>query len=262
MKVARLGPVLFTVLLDLLGFGLVIPLISFYSEAYGASGDSTLEDPARRAVDLSLRAQNPNFGWRYGIRSGDNDTSLTGWFVQALGAAKNAGLDVPEEAFRGAQAWFDRATASQSGATGYRAPDGASSYLLKQQGKYEPLPCMTAVAVLGRILSGQRKSDELILKGSLRLMKSTPLWPKKNVRTVNMYYWYYGTYAMFQIGGDDWKRWNKAMRKALLGRQNRSGHGAGSWDPVGEWGIAGGRVYSTAINVLTLEVYYRHKRTG
>ena len=32
-----LGPVLLTVLLDLLGFGLVIPLISFYSESYGAS---------------------------------------------------------------------------------------------------------------------------------------------------------------------------------------------------------------------------------
>lgn len=32
-----LGPVLLTVLLDLLGFGLVIPLISFYAEDYGAT---------------------------------------------------------------------------------------------------------------------------------------------------------------------------------------------------------------------------------
>ena len=34
----------------------------------------------------------------------------------------------------------------------------------------------------------------------------------------------------------------------------------GSWDPIGEWGIAGGRVYSTAIGAMTLEVYYRFRR--
>ena len=33
----RLGPVLLTVLIDLLGFGLVIPLLSFYAETYGAT---------------------------------------------------------------------------------------------------------------------------------------------------------------------------------------------------------------------------------
>jgi hypothetical protein len=31
-------------------------------------------------------------------------------------------------------------------------------------------------------------------------------------------------------------------------------------DPVGEWCIAGGRVSSTAMSVLTLQVYERHKR--
>jgi len=36
-KGASLGPVLFTVLLDLLGFGLVIPLLSFYAESFGAT---------------------------------------------------------------------------------------------------------------------------------------------------------------------------------------------------------------------------------
>ena len=32
----------------------------------------------------------------------------------------------------------------------------------------------------------------------------------------------------------------------------------GSWDPVDRWGFEGGRVYATAINALTLEVYYRY----
>ena len=39
------------------------------------------------------------------------------------------------------------------------------------------------------------------------------------------------------------------------------GHADGSWDPIGEWCVAGGRVYATAINALTLEVYYREARS-
>ena len=34
----------------------------------------------------------------------------------------------------------------------------------------------------------------------------------------------------------------------------------GSWDPVGAWGSAGGRVYATAINCLTLQVWTRYQR--
>jgi hypothetical protein len=30
------------------------------------------------------------------------------------------------------------------------------------------------------------------------------------------------------------------------------------WDPIGEWCVVGGRVYATAINALTLEIYYRY----
>ena len=32
---------------------------------------------------------------------------------------------------------------------------------------------------------------------------------------------------------------------------------AGSWDPICIWGGYGGRVYSTAMSALCLEVYYR-----
>ncbi len=34
----------------------------------------------------------------------------------------------------------------------------------------------------------------------------------------------------------------------------------GSWDPIGPWGGDGGRVYSTAIMALCLEVFYRYDR--
>ena len=36
----------------------------------------------------------------------------------------------------------------------------------------------------------------------------------------------------------------------------------GSWDPDGRWGHEGGRIYATALAVLTLEVYYRYANPG
>ncbi|MFN9037496.1 MAG: hypothetical protein ACK5YO_14440, partial [Planctomyces sp.] len=38
----------------------------------------------------------------------------------------------------------------------------------------------------------------------------------------------------------------------------RNGPGAGSWDVTDPHGNGGGRIYQTALSVLTLEVYYRH----
>jgi hypothetical protein len=51
----------------------------------------------------------------------------------------------------------------------------------------------------------------------------------------DMYYWYYGSLAMFQVGGDYWDQWNEAMKPALTKNQNdqRSLCLFGSWDPEG-----------------------------
>ena len=96
-----------------------------------------------------------------------------------------------------------------------------------------------------------------IRRSILHVSKNQPRW---SPRTVNYYYWYYGTYAMFQFAGPKWKTWNKAMLSALLPHQRNGGCEDGSWDGVGEWCAPGGRVYATAINVLTLEIYYRFDR--
>jgi hypothetical protein len=73
-----------------------------------------------------------------------------------------------------------------------------------------------------------------------------------------MYAWYYGTYAAFQIGGTTWKAWRGALGEAVVKSQRTDGDASGSWDPVGPWGYVGGRVYATAMQTLTLEVYYRY----
>ena len=62
---------------------------------------------------------------------------------------------------------------------------------------------------------------------------------------------------MFQQGGEPWERWNTALRDLLVAEQVQAGPAAGSWEPRDAWGPYGGRVYSTAVAALSLEVYYR-----
>ncbi|MEO1995275.1 MAG: hypothetical protein ABGZ17_08365, partial [Planctomycetaceae bacterium] len=54
-----------------------------------------------------------------------------------------------------------------------------------------------------------------------------------------------------------WRTWNERVRDLLIAEQHTSGAQAGSWDPYGRWGSYGGRIYSTALSTLCLEVYYR-----
>ena len=74
---------------------------------------------------------------------------------------------------------------------------------------------------------------------------------------VDLYYWYYGTLAMYQFGGERWDTWNRVLQERLLPLQVSTGAAAGSWEPNTVWGGYGGRVYTTAMATLCLEVYYR-----
>ena len=78
-----------------------------------------------------------------------------------------------------------------------------------------------------------------------------------------MYYWYYATLAIFQIGGDLWKKWEQALDTQMVPNQRMEGNYCafkGSWDPEDPWGPDGGRVYSTAILCMCLEVLYRYDK--
>ena len=230
-------------------------------EAYGVTRDFTLQGSAQRAVDFAVLAQNPGMGWRYGVKSGHNDSSVTGWFVLALKAARTADLRVPADVFQGAVAWYDRVTSSR-GLTGYRTSGGGSSYIYSQKGHYDEVPTNTATSILCRVFTGKGIRDKAVKLGQQAVMKSLPRWPQgKSTRSVNFYYWYYGSYAMFQLGGKAWETWSEHMLEALHSQQrNGGGCERGSWDPVGEWCLVGGRVYATAISALTLETWYRYER--
>jgi hypothetical protein len=227
-------------------------------DAYFLTKDVGLHRVGQAAIDYLVAAQNPGLGWKYGVRSGRNDTSVTGWCVLALKNARVAGLTVPDEAFEGARQWFLRGTAS-NGDTGYETPGGGSSTLEECRDIFDDLPVNTGVSVLCRLLMGERRSADAIRQGCKLMLERRPAWSPTG-RVNNFYYWYYGTYAMFQHGGQPWHDWNEAMQQALLPSQRTDDCANGSWDADDPWSPVGGRIYATALNALTLEIYYRYKR--
>jgi hypothetical protein len=78
-----------------------------------------------------------------------------------------------------------------------------------------------------------------------------------SISNIDYYSWYNCTLALHQVGGEHWRRWNNIVRDLLVDLQETEGCVKGSWSPNSRWGLAGGRIYSTAMAVLTLEVYYR-----
>lgn len=95
-----------------------------------------------------------------------------------------------------------------------------------------------------------------------RLLACPPIWDEK-AGTIDHYYWYYATYALFQMGGKHWNEWQKKLETAVVKHQHLDPEQKnlyGSWDPVDAWGDDGGRVYSTAILGLTLEALHRYTR--
>ncbi len=212
------------------------------SEACAMTGDAQLLEPVRRAVAYTVAAQNHSTGgWRY-RRGDDGDTSLLGWQLMALKSAELAGVAVPPQVWNGSQRWLD----SVSSGT-YR---GLAAY---RPGERVSRP-MTAEALVCRLFLGLSPDSPTAREAGDYLLGELP----GETNTVNLYYWYYATLATFQLQGDRWQRWNEALRRELLASQRRDGPLAGSWDTNTIWGGYGGRVYTTALATLCLEVYYRY----
>ena len=122
--------------------------------------------------------------------------------------------------------------------------------------------------MLARQFMGAPSSDPLLVKQAELLLTTLPKWEAKNHPSEspqNPYYWYYGTLSMFQMGGRHWQLWNESLKPVLLTNQCKggaldgsAGDKDGSWDCEMGWAPTGGRVYTTAINALSLEVYYRY----
>jgi len=212
-------------------------------EAYAMTRDRGLQDPAQKALDFIVYAQDPvGGGWRYMPRQ-KGDTSVFGWQLAALKTGHLAYLRVPADTVTKAYTFLDTVTADQGVHYGYATPGTGQA--------------TTAIGLLSRMYLGWRHDDRRLDSGVDWLADQGP-------SKGNMYYNYYATQVVFQYDapheGKLWKEWNATIRDNLVSEQATDGHAAGSWYfPKGDHGAdRGGRLYCTSLSALTLEVYYRY----
>ena len=210
------------------------------AEAYGLTGDEKYGKSAQRGVDFIVKAQGKDGAWSYGPRLGSGDTSNTGWQIQALYAAKKAGLKVPAEAFAKAEKYLVSAMSEDGSSYGYA-------------GRGPGQPAMTASGLFSRALIGGIAVKKALDSG-------IPTLKRHRNDLINYYYAYYATQVMHHRGGDDWKSdWKPKIGEILVGLQvMEPGDKAGSWNPdKAPMGNGAGRLGCTSLALLTLEVDFQ-----
>jgi hypothetical protein len=216
-------------------------------EAYALTQDTRLEPMATSAVRYGLSMQHPSDGgWRY--RRGDTgDTSQLGWQVMTLKSAELAGIPVPGTTWTRIESFLRRVRRGSAGGLACYRPETPATRT------------MTAEALFCRQLLAHGGNDSLNAAAQREAIESlSQELPAASRR--NLYYWYYATLALHNAKDDSpraaeaWDDWNQALTAALITTQQDDG----SWTNDTTWGGYGGRVYTTALSALCLEVYYRY----
>jgi hypothetical protein len=259
-------------------------------EAYAMTGDPALKDAAQKGVNMVLAQQNqadgkkdPNaaagakqegygngFGWDYNGPDNRNDSSVTGWNVMALKSALAGQLNVGN-GMEGSKKWLETVWKATNKDWAKLDPykdesrfpytymtDSAAVDISAGPAWMKDLACVGAVCA---VFLGHHAGDTMLETLSNYVMNhQTP-----TAYPCNTYYMYYNTLAVFQVGGDKWKKWNSSVRDMLVNAQRKSQDCFdGSWDfqgtmfPIDKCG----RILSTAYCCLCLEVYYRYAQVA
>ena len=231
-------------------------------EAAAILGRESYRKVAQSGFDYLESHRSPGAGWRYQPKSGESDTSVLSWCMSAYFAGSSIGLDVNPKTIGEAISWLDSVTNHATGHTGYVKIGEGSARMAGKHGTDFPIAlgeALTASGLHARFMAGLSPNNELAIKAADILINKPPQWRKG---AIDFYYWLQGSIAMEQmIGSPQHRRWRAALHQALLPNQCQKGAARGSWDPVGAWSQSGGRVYATAMNVLSLSSDYRYGST-
>jgi len=203
--------------------------------------DPRVTEAALKGAKFIVAAQNEQSGgWRYSPNE-IGDSSVFGWQIMALHSAEQVGFEIPPETLDGAKRYIAS------------CGEGRYKLLAGYQPHNGPTAPMTAELLFSRMLLGVELHDEGIDEATRFLARQPP-----DAQNVDLYYWYYASLSMLHMQNPLWKDWNVLTRESLIRMQETEGPSAGSWATNMKWGDRGGKVFTTALATLTLEVYYRY----
>ncbi|MBI1324317.1 prenyltransferase [bacterium] len=194
----------------------------FLAEAYGMTRRAEIREKLEKAVRLIVDCQNPEGGWRYQPQPRDADTSVTICQINALRAARNAGIFVPKETVEKCIKYVRDC----------QNPDGGFRYMTQPGASQFP---RSAAGIVALQSAGVYDSKE-IEEGIKYLKQFTPTARFSQRYSHYFYGHYYAAQAMWIRGGADWNEWYPAIRDELLSRQ--SGQGFWTDHVCNEYGTA------------------------
>ncbi len=198
-------------------------------EAYGMTMNPNVKAAADAGLAVIINGQHPSGGWDYNWKQSErDDTSVMGWAAQALKAGMMANFYHDPEALE---------RASRMSVKGFKKngfEDGGFGYTSAQKGG------LTGVGTL--CMQFHHAANDAYVKNSLnniiyqwkpewigyspdraakgeKLEKPTDLPPGTVGGACPQYYYYYATQAVFQGGGEQWKKWNARMWPSYVAAQ-------------------------------------------
>lgn len=215
------------------------------AEVYGVLDDEYLwEDDGNtkqqrsvgEALELGVRcaitsqSKNPHQAWRYSPSARDADTSVSGAILMGLLAARNAGIEVPDNSIDKAIDYFGSMT-GDTGVVGYSGGMGGFGQSIAR----------SSIACL--VFSISKRRD-------LKQYDATRQYIIQNVDEQSHYVEYtryYLSQALFQADLETWEKWNRSLTRQLKSSQNPDGSFNGQF----------GKSTTTCLNLLSLALNYR-----
>ena len=236
-----------------------------FCETYGMTGDQNVGKAAQEGINFIVASQDKKSGG-WAEPSGQPTMSVSAWQIMALASGKAAGLDVPGSTLEKAAKFLDGLQAEggvKYGETGAKDASDAAKimgllarmYLGAKEGGYGVLGGRN----LPPVFDAQPHKQDAGPKGVIKWLSQRG--PSDKDAACN--FWattlIFNSVFVFNDYGMEWDAWNRKMRKQLISVQVKQGDEAGSWwNPNDIHAATGGRLFQTAINAMTMEVYYRY----
>jgi hypothetical protein len=181
---------------------------------------------------VTAQKNNQAGGWRYSPRDSNADTSVSGAVLVGLLAARNAGVEVPDDCIDRALDYYRNSTAD-NGVVAYSGGMGGMGQSMNRSS------IATLVYAIGKRKDWPEYDATLgYITGNLEHQESG--YP--------YYFRYYMSQALFQGDFEAWTKWKRENTRALKSMQLDDGSFPGGH---------GGPQYATAMALLSLALDYR-----
>ncbi|MEI8372744.1 MAG: squalene--hopene cyclase [Planctomycetota bacterium] len=222
-------------------------------QAYGMTDDKRIGPTLDRALKVIIQCQGPGGGWSYSATPTDGDLSLSVMQAKALRSAMDSGFDIPPSVIEKA---IKRVR-------GLYKPDGCAANAPEEEQKkfpgwftYNGGGKTVAMAAAGAVcMQEYAQYDDWRIAKSLDQVETALIEATKpkpdSAAPFDAYTLYYVAQALYQAGGERWKRCYPLLRDRLVYTQVKNGKDKnyGSW---------GGEFWPTSVSCFVLAIPNRY----